>query len=160
MKYGMAFAGLLLAGCSSLPDWVARARTVEVSELARSSQCATPGTEPQLNYLPDLAALRSWEQSRGIELAQGLQPQGPFVVVEMGERPSAGHGLAISRVAELRGDRLVLHATFVAPRAEDVAAQVLTTPCVLVSLPARGYARIELEDQDGRSRAQSAGGGA
>lgn len=158
MKYAMAFAALVLAGCSSLPDWVAREETVEVSEVARSNQCATPGAEPQLTLLADVAAVKTWEQGRGIELTQGLLPQGPFALVEMGERPTGGHGVAVSRIARLRSDSLVLQATFVAPRPGDITSQALTSPCVLISVPGRGYSRVELLDQDGQRRAQAGGG--
>jgi len=155
MRASIILAGALCAGCSLMPDWFNREPPVEVSEVARSSQCATPGADAQVTRLADAAAVQAWQQARGIELAP--LPRGPFALVEMGERPTGGYGFAISRIAGRRGDALVLHATFVAPRADDMTTQALTQPCVLVSIP-DGYSEILLLDQDGRQRARSGGG--
>lgn len=155
MKHGITLAALALSACAGSSDWFSRENAVDVSEVARSYHCNGEGPDVRLTLLPDLAAVEAWQQARGVSFGGVALPQGPFALVEMGERSSGGHGLAISRTAGRRGDTLILSATFVAPAAEDITTQAITTPCVLVSLPKQGYASVEVIDQDGRVRGRS-----
>ena len=152
MKQWILLLSLGLSACAS--DWLSRESTVEVSEVARSQQCNSEGQETRLSLLPDPGAVAAWQQQRGVDLGARL-PQGPFVLVEMGERNSGGYGIAISRLAGRRGDTLTLRGTFIAPAADDIATQAITSPCVLVSLPREGYGAVEIVDQDGRLRGRA-----
>jgi len=153
MKHGILLLSLGLSACAG---WMQRESSVEVSEVARSYQCNSQGPETRVSLMPDGAAVAAWQQQRGVEFDTARLPQGPFALVEMGERNSGGYGLAVSRLAGRRGDTLILRGTFVAPGADEVSTQAITTPCVLVSLPREGYATVEIVDQDGRLRGRAA----
>ncbi|HSW14884.1 MAG TPA: protease complex subunit PrcB family protein [Solimonas sp.] len=157
MNRWIAPAALLLAGCSGMPTLFSKEYAIEVSEAARSGQCNTAGPESRVSLLADTAAVEAWQQEHGVSFGVAL-PQGPFALVEMGERNTGGYGLAISRLAGRRGDTLVLNGTFIAPAAEDMTTQAITSPCVLVSLPKQGYSQVEIIDQDGRVRGRSGQG--
>jgi len=155
MKHWIALAGLALSACAGSSDWFSRENAVDVSEVARSYQCNSEGPDSRLTLMPDLAAVEAWQQARGVSFGGVALPQGPFALIEMGERSSGGYGLAISRTAGRRGDTLILSGTFVAPAPDDITTQAITSPCVLVSLPRQGYAWVEVIDQDGRLRGRS-----
>lgn len=152
MKQGIVLLlSLGLTACAT--DWFKRESSVEVSEVGRSWQCNTPGPEARVSLLADGVAVAAWQQERGVDL--GTLPQGPFALVEMGERNSGGYGLAISRLAGRRGGTLILRGSFIAPGADDVVSQAISSPCVLVSLPREGYSAVEVVDQDGRVRGRA-----
>lgn len=156
MKRWIVLGAALLSGCSGMPGFRDNGQAVEVTEIARTLHCGTEGEAARLSVLADRVAVQDWQQQRGVELSGNPLPQGPFALVEMGQRPSGGYGIAISRVATVHRDVLILHATFVSPAADAITSQALTAPCVLVSLPAQGYADVQVVDQQGSLRARSA----
>jgi len=162
MKFALsaaAAAALLLSACTSDLGWMLRFsgdNPVEVRELARSTQCGTPSEKASASVFVDATELRQWQDQRGIKLIDGdAVPAGPYAVVEMGQRPSAGYGIAISRKAGIRRDLVVLKGTFIAPPAGSVAAQMMTSPCVLVGLPAGFNRGVVVMNQEGEIQATS-----
>lgn len=158
MKKTTLVLAALLSGCGTMADvgnWFDRERAVDVAEVRRAVVCGTSGADARVSLFPDAGAVRAWETSRGVQLGGGTEalPDTPFALVEMGERNTAGYGLAVSRTAGKRGDAIILRATFLAPTAGRMLAQMVTSPCVLVSLPKTHYSAVELVDQDGRQRA-------
>lgn len=151
------------AGCSSwsmpgIGKWFSRENAVEVSEVRRSLHCNSESADAGVSLFADLDATRAWETARGLTLigSQPLPP-GPYAVIEMGQRNTGGYGLAVSRLAGRRGDVLILKATFIAPGPDRMVTQMLTSPCVLVSLPQAYYSAVEVIDQSGVERASTKG---
>jgi hypothetical protein len=62
----------------------------------------------------------------------------------------------VSRGGVLRGDLVILQANFIGPPDGALAAQVLTSPCVLVRLPHGRYGLAEVQDPDGHVMARGA----
>lgn len=155
-------AASLLGACANTPslgqvgDFFASKESVEVVELARSSHCAADTAEPKLRLFPQLNSLKHWAEEQGVRFAYTKQApsKGWLAVVEMGQRSTAGHALAVSRQAELQGAQLKLRATFLSPRAGQMSAQVITSPCVLVALPDADIREVLLLDQTGEVRAR------
>lgn len=149
---------LLLSGCTDL-GWLLRFSgdtPVEVRELARSQQCATPNDKSAVNVFADAAEFRRWQDQRGIKLIDtDAMPAGPYALVEMGLRATGGFGVAISRKAGVRRDLVILKGTFIAPAADLVLAQVETSPCVLVGLPSGFYRGVVVFNQAGDIQATS-----
>lgn len=139
-----------LAGCALWNDWFDREKPLEVVELQRLQACGSQGPVPRVDYFYDTASVQAWEQRRGMHLTD-LDPriEGPFALVEVGERGLQGYGVLVSRDAIIHSDgRLVLRSTFF------YAAQIGGTrgeasPCVLLALPPRHYSAIDLYDQEG-----------
>ena len=128
---------------------------VEVVEVGRLSQCNSTGREPSLELFGDPAAVKAWEESRGVKLspASGELPPGYYAVAEMGERNTGGYGLAVSRQAAIKDEVLYIKASFLVPGNASMVTQVITSPCSLVLLPTRSYQRVQLLDQANKVRA-------
>lgn len=150
----------LLSGCAKMPgmssvgDLFVSKQTVTVTELGRSVHCNANTAEPHIELFPHGDALKSWAQLKGVEFYYEKLPRdGWLAVVGTGQRSTAGHALAVSRQATLQGAHLTLRATFISPRAGQMAAQVITSPCVLVALPDAELRVVELQDQTGEVQA-------
>ena len=144
----MLMLGFALTGCGLRPEKLfATYAKIDVREIARSQTCNTPGEEPAARILPDLKAVQDWQHARGVTFpgAPTLAPA-PYALVETGQRPTGGYGLAVARSAVLRGELVILSATFLSPSAEAPRTQALTSPCVLVQLPPGRYTSIEVQD--------------
>jgi hypothetical protein len=154
-----SLAALLLSGCASDLAWSLRfasEKPVDVRELARSQECGTQQEQSAVSMFVDTAEVRHWQESRGITLLDtDAMPAGPYALVEMGRHDTAGYGLAVSRKASIRKDLLVLKGTFVAPAADAVTAQVVTSPCVLMSLPPGFYRGVIVLNQASDVQASS-----
>lgn len=150
----------LLSGCAKMPgmgsvsDFFVSKQTVTVTELGRSAHCNVSTAEPHIELFPHGDALKSWAQQRGVDFYyEKLPGEGWLAVVGTGQRSTAGHAIAVSRQAQLQGAQLTLRATFISPRAGQMAAQVITSPCVLVALPDADLRAVELQDQSGQVQA-------
>ena len=158
----------LLAACAK-PAWVRapdfsglfnHENGVTVQEVARSNDCATAGGESVVTLMPTLGSLQAWAAERKVELVllttQSLA-EARYAVIEFGQRPNSGYGLAISRQAALRGDELLLRATFFEPTHGRWSSAEPSSPCVVVLLPAGEYGSVRLIDQSGEIRAGTEG---
>lgn len=148
--------GGMLSGCATgISGLWSSQQPVAVSEVHRSLQCGSDMAEARLTLLDSADAVQQWANRRGLQWAgdDRLTATGRFVMVEMGARPSGGHGLAISTAATLRGAELTLQATFFTPAPDAVVTQAMTQPCVVVQLPEMSVERIRLYDQNGTLRA-------
>lgn len=144
-----------LAGCGFKVGNLFTSETrIDVREIGRSLYCNTPAETAGAVLLDGPQAVLQWQSARGITLAgpENLA-QTPYAVVEMGLRPTGGYGVAVSRAAVLSGERVILRATFVSPAPGSLRTQALSSPCVLVQLPAGRYAEVEVLDQTGAVRA-------
>lgn len=171
----LIFLAVLLTGCAkpawvrmpemSMPDvssWFSEENAVEVKELVRAEVCGTAGGESEVTVVPDLPALMAWASGRKLELLtvnKQTLPATPYAIVEFGQRPNSGYGLAVSRQAGMRDDVLLLRATFFEPQQGRWASTEPSSPCVIVSLPPREYRVVKLIDQTGKVRAGTEGGG-
>lgn len=161
-------ASLTLAACAKpawvrAPDfsgWFNSENSVSVQEVARANVCGTAGGESVVTLLPTLGSLQSWASGRGVELIPLTNKplaEAPYAVIEFGQRPNSGYGLAVSRQAALRGDELLLKATFFEPTQGRWSSAEPSSPCVVVLLPAGEYASVRLIDQSGEIRAGTEG---
>ena len=155
LAFVFAPALAMLNGCASAPEInpVADSSFV-VREVGRSLYCKTTGIAPQVQLLNDAAAAWAWQEARGLSLSgpESLANT-PHAIIEMGAKPTGGFGLAVSRAAELRDERVILSAIFFNPDGSGMVTQALTSPCVLVELPAGRYSEIEVRDVSGAVRA-------
>jgi hypothetical protein len=161
---------LLTSACSSskswvpdvsMPDfstWFSKENQVLVNEVGNSTLCNAPNEQTTMQLLPSAQAAVAWQTARGVELAAaGALPEGRYVIVDLGQRGSAGYGLAVSRQAGLNDGVLVLKATTFAPAPDAMSAQMITSPCSLVRLPAIEFSAMKMIDQTGKVRASSSG---
>jgi hypothetical protein len=157
MRRALLAAALALPACNLLPDALRTGIDIEVREVGRSLACNAAGEDAAVHLFRDLEAVAAWQAARGVTVAPPESlPRGAYALIEMGLRPTGGYGLAVSRAAVLRGERLTLNATFVAPRPGSIVTQAQSSPCALVWLPPGRYREVELLDQTGAVRAQGA----
>ncbi len=155
---------LLIAGISTAcavsepvpaPDysaWFEPGSTISVAEVARSAACASTAGGPIVSYLSDLDELRGWANRRAVRLSAtggGSLPESAYVVIELGQQTSGGHGLAVNRTAGLRSESMVLRATVFEPRQDKWEGSGPSAPCVMVSVPPNAYQSIRVIDQNG-----------
>ena len=128
--------------------------SLDVREVASSAYCNTPGDAPAVLLLAGPEAVAQWQRARGMTLAgTGALAPGTYAVVEHGARRTGGYGVAVAPAAALRGETIVLQATFTAPPPGAMTTQALSSPCVLVQLPPGRYQAIEVRDAAGALRA-------
>lgn len=151
-----------LAACSFKPAKVFSSySSLEVREVARSLQCNSGAADSAAYLFADAAGVQAWQAQRALSLAAPeVLADTPYALIEMGQRPTGGYGLAVSRAAVLRGELLILSATFVSPGPDGYVSQALTSPCVLVRLPPGRYSSVEVQDQAGAVRATGKAGSA
>jgi hypothetical protein len=143
---------LPLGACAGRPA----GEPVEVREVARHTYCQTPGEVVQVALLPDAQAVLDWQRGRGIELAGAeALARAPYALVEMGLRPTGGYGLEPAARAWRRDGIVAIEVAFTAPAPGSLRTQALSSPCVLVQLPAGRYAGVEVRDPAGVLRASS-----
>jgi hypothetical protein len=155
-RLAAALALLPLAGCS-LGGLLRGDDAIEVSEVRRLASCNTEGASARVSLLPGAEAVRAWQAAHGVELI-GVDPlpsAGTYVLVEMGQRPSAGYGILVSRRALLGNGMVQLSASLITPAPGEASAEVLTSPCALVALPQGTYTRVELRDPAGELLARA-----
>lgn len=154
MRAALLVPVLALAGCAGAADLFSSRAPIQVREVARSLYCNSSAEDVQARLLPDAQAVLDWQAARGITLAGAESlAQAPYALIEMGLRPTGGYSLAVASAAELRGERVVLRATFFSPAPGSLRTQALSSPCVLVQLPAGRYAAVEVQDPAGTVRA-------
>ncbi len=115
-------------------DWFNSENAIFVQEVARANVCGTAGGESTVTVVPTLASLQAWSTGRGIELVNVTGkpfPETPYAVVEFGQRPNSGYGLAISRQAGMNGSDLMLKATFFEPTQGRWSSDQPSSPCVV-----------------------------
>jgi len=137
---------------------------------------AVPGTVPAKAILADLhcggdspgvrrlADAVQWEalQRRIARRRPGppaTQPGVPdfsresVLVIEMGRRPSLGYSVLLAeREARLRDGRLEIRVAWEEPAPGMLQAQMITSPCLVVGVPAEARAEIIVLDARGRER--------
>lgn len=128
---------------------------IEAVEIGRLPSCNSTGRESSLELFTDTAAIKAWEEARGVKLtpANGELPPGTYVIAEVGERNTGGYSLAVSRSAAIKDDVLYLKASFLVPGNASMVTQAITSPCSLVLVPTRQYGKALLLDQSNKVRA-------
>jgi hypothetical protein len=143
---------LPLAGCSMLGGMIPQdGDPAHVLEIRRLAVCNSDGPQTRLTLLSDREAVRAWQHAHNVDLV-GVDPLpsgGPYVLVELGVRMSAGYGVAVSREAGVSGGTLRLNASLITPGPGQPVAEVVTSPCALIALPPGSYRAAELRDPAG-----------
>lgn len=140
-------AAALVAGCAGFGQ-DQRPDRPDVDILQRSAYCHTPGEEAAAHYFPDPPSFRRWIDSREIsEFRAGAASLGGVIVVEMGERPTAGYRLEVREgMSRIEEGTLILALDWLPPAPDAMVAQVVTAPCIVVGAPDGDYGRIEVRD--------------
>lgn len=159
IKHGCVMLGLLgLSGCAVVPaisQIFASGQPVDVTPAGYAENCGSQRPETTIRTLANADELQQWQVSRGMTLLNADAPKdGPYALIELGQRSGGGYGFVVSRNAYIKDNVLTLHATFFAPEQADPAAPEVS-PCALVSLPPGLYQAVRVENQSGKVMATS-----
>ncbi|MFU8818621.1 MAG: protease complex subunit PrcB family protein [Desulfurivibrio sp.] len=155
MAVAAAAGGILLAACSTTPGG---ALPTEV--LFTGQQCKTSTPDPSVTLIEQQAQLdRFYARLESLGMAPLRAPQLDFVhqravLIEMGVRSTGGYGLALAaEPAFLRDGKLELHVDWREPSPGLILTQALTSPCLLLKVPAGNYRQVTVLDRQGQVRA-------
>ncbi|UCD27336.1 MAG: protease complex subunit PrcB family protein [Planctomycetota bacterium] len=77
------------------------------------------------------------------------------LLITMGQKPTGGYLLDLAkRSADVKSATAILPLVWFKPPPGAILPQVITSPCILLSLPKGDYSRIQVMDQTGRIRLQ------
>lgn len=152
-------AAFAMTACSTPQTGGETAPRIEV--IFQGNQCDAPSQATSATWIEDpkeLADLyRQLNSSRF-----GATPELPDIdfsrngvlLVQMGRKNTAGYALELAR-HELVVQKGISHVSlnWHEPRPDALVAQVLTSPCILLSIPKGGYGQIAVADQQGDIRA-------
>lgn len=134
-------AALLLGGCANLFDDATRPDPV-VKIMATIEHCglSEPGIHPAR---PDQEGFSPELRHAVTDLA--LLPERDAIVVALGSQPTPGYSLGLLNARWYGYATLNLSMIAEKPSEEMVSAQVVTTPCVLIDVPAEGWSQVRVE---------------
>lgn len=154
--WAMALAAV--AGCAQPGGNAADNATVPIATLASQDQCGELN-RPAVRWI---ARSSEWRDLYARINSQWMNPPSPRAVdfpregvllIAMGQRSSAGYGLALAEeIATVRDGVLTVRVDWREPPVGRRRAQVMTSPCLLLAVPDAGFTRIEVVDREGRVR--------
>jgi hypothetical protein len=147
-------AAVLAVACAAHRHGAAKASVVRAD-----IQCGGEATGASARWISTEGALRAALGAGGVFGVEAPSPAIDFakegvLAVSMGQRPTAGYGLALQddtvTIADGVGTVVV---RFEEPAPGAILAQVLTSPCLLVRLPKQGLREVRVVDPAGVLRA-------
>ena len=146
--------------CQSNTEPTESSDTIPIRAAWHEHQCLSDTA--RIEPIRNAAVLARWWQpfSRQQFPAKPLPPslttidfdQSMVFIVFMGSRPTAGYDIELhDDQALVQGAALTIPATWKEPARDAMVAQILTSPCVLITVPAKGYETVTIRDQQGNS---------
>ncbi len=126
---------------------------ISASVVYRGDYC--PETQPAIRLFGRAEAWNDWYVTA--ESNAGTTGNVDFashsvIVIAMGEQPSAGYSVDLSQADDsvvIRGGSLNIKSIWRQPGDDDVVAQVITSPCVAISIPKSEFDVIRIIDESG-----------
>ena len=128
--------------------------------LAQDVLCGGNRPTPSMTLVSDSGQLkRIFIESKGRMLNQS--PPVPVVdfdaehvvTIQMGQKPTGGYGIELAEPdATLQGGEALIRLRWIEPAPGSIVAQILTSPCFIVSLPKGAYEKITITDENGSVR--------
>jgi hypothetical protein len=128
--------------------------------LAQDVLCGGNRPTPSVTLVADSGRLkRILIESRGRMLGQS--PPVPVVdfdaehvvTIQMGQKPTGGYGIELAEPdATLKDGEALIRLRWVEPPPGSIVTQILTSPCLIVSLPKGAYEKITITDENGSVR--------
>jgi PrcB C-terminal len=154
--FGALMVAVVLAACVSSRPAI---KTVPVQTVFADTQCG--GDAPAIFRLDNTQQwkdLRARIEGRSVgatsrNLAMPDFSRNDVFVIAMGQRPTLGYSVALaSDVARLYDTHIQFSVIWQEPDAGALQGQMLTSPCIVVSIPAGEYGQPIAVDSQGRER--------
>ena len=132
---------------------------VQLEVVYRGNRCAA--VEPGIQVIRDTAAWTEWRRQRdrqvlpaagGSDDAAAAIDFGQFtvIVISMGQRPTPGYAVELTGdSAVLQDGSLIVSTVWQRPAEGAILPQVLTSPCVAITVPAARYDAVQIKNQQG-----------
>ncbi len=132
---------------------------VQLEVVYRGNRCAA--VEPGIQVIRDTAAWTEWRRQRDrqvLSAAGGPDDEaaaidfGQFtvIVISMGQRPTPGYAVEVpGDSAMLQEGSLIINSVWQRPAEGAILPQVLTSPCVAITVPAAQYDAVQIKNQQG-----------
>ncbi len=155
---------VLATACGQTTEPGAGTEVVTAEVIYRTAQCSGGIREPAMTWIEDATALTQLLARLDPPFPGSSAPSIPVVdfahervlLIDMGEHPTAGYGLALGAPAPTREDgRLTITVQWTEPPPGAITAQVLTHPCLLLKFPRLNTTTVRVVDQHGQTRIQT-----
>jgi hypothetical protein len=75
------------------------------------------------------------------------------VSIQMGQKPTGGYGIElVEPYATLNDGEALIRLRWIEPAPGSIVTQILTSPCLIISLPKNAYEKITITDENGNVR--------
>ena len=154
----LAACFIAASGCSSAARSNRQSVALPVKVLYESDLCTGVDQDPKIMVIKsDEELLRGVLADDRTRIYSDQQLSVPIdftsnqvVLVSMGQQRTGGFRISLDQAqAVVAGEVARIKLKWTRPSADDMVAQVLTHPCILLSLPEGGYSRIAVFDQHG-----------
>ncbi len=153
---------MAVAGCAQPGGGAVGDATVPIAMLVSQDPCGTLN-HPGVRWITNAGEWRDvYAQVNSAWMPLPSPPTVDFprigvLLIAMGQRPTAGYGLALAdEVATVRDGVLTVRVRWREPPPGRRQAQVMTSPCLLATVPDAGFTRIRVVDQNGGVRLEGA----
>ena len=139
---------------------VKKSSTVVATQIYAGFHCGSSSGQASVEWIADQMLLEGAfsKLSKQFSATGTAAPKVDFssqrvVLVYMGQRPTAGYGLRLAS-NKFRAYEQTAEVTleWVKPGKGMVTAQVITNPCVVLTVPKAGYERLQIVDTGGEVR--------
>jgi len=141
---------IALSACQ--PGLKVVAEPLAATVLFQSQQCGHHESSAAVTRIVSAQALQALATRLDRVFAAEVDFQQQLVLlVEMGQRPTTGYRLLLSDTGVVVTEaKAVLRLDWQQPPPGAMLAQMLTSPCLLLSLPFAGYTEVAVVDDDGK----------
>jgi hypothetical protein len=158
-------AAPIIFGCVNAPSGAAAdAKGVTIEPVHSGSVCSGSPRAPRAVWINSHQELkRHWQRMLSHRLGAG-EPSMPqvewdaygIVVVHMGQKTSGGYRIELAQHHyRLHADSAMVSVNWVEPPAGAIAAQMITSPCLLFKIQRGDYHSVVIIDQYGHQRAKA-----
>jgi len=152
--------GMVLTGCGMAPAGGNEGRTVtslHADAFCGTSQAAVRWLDSRRAVLQALGRRRTDRDGVHSAVRELDFERDAVVEISLGERPSAGYAVTLAdTAAAVEHHALHLSVRVTSPAPDAMAAQVVTSPCLMVVVPRGNYRRVEVTDVDGTAMGTAA----
>ena len=134
---------------------------VQLQVVYRGSRC--PAVEPGVEIIRETAAWAEWRRQRDrqyLSVSGGPDDEATVVdfgrstviVISMGQQPTPGYAVEVLEdSAVLQGGSLNISSVWQRPAEGAILAQVLTSPCVAITVSTARYDTVKINNQQGET---------
>ena len=159
LRFTLVVMMLIIAGaCRSGIKEFGPSNEIQIQAVYQDQQC--PDYLPGIKPIRDTEALADWwqpiasRQYPAKTLPQLLGAidfeQSAVFSISMGQQPSSGYGIELNKnLTTVQEGSLSIPVNWQKPSPNIMVAQIITNPCIIITVPAGDYRTVTVRDQHG-----------